>query len=204
MAEITIGRNIYGQPIFYGIAADLAAKTAVINALAEYWLDDGSRYQSNGAGGWKQTHAVGGAMLVSIAGSGVDGVLVTTSVSGTSHVRQEAALDGTAKTFDFGAAGISELSLAFFSEAQPATGVNLGELPASVAVTLFNPPNDTVRDAWLTPSDSLTTDSYMIVMSANKLYEPFRFSSPIRYVGMKRLFGSEVLTAIGVGTEVTA
>src|SRR3990167_1301242 len=63
MAERTIGKNIHGQPIFYGSAADLAAKTAVLDTLAEFWLPDGSRYQSNGAGGWIQTRIAGAGLV---------------------------------------------------------------------------------------------------------------------------------------------
>lgn len=124
---------------------------------------------------------------------------VTTSLDGISHVRQEAALGATAVTMDFGTNGIKQLKLTFASEA-----AGTAELPAAVAVTLFNPPNDAVRDAWLTAGDSLTADSYMEVFFADKENETILFSSPVQYVGMKRLWGSQVLTAIGLGTEVTS
>ena len=92
MAEQTIGINIHGQPIFYGTAADLAAKTAIINALAEYWLADGARYQSNGAGGWNQTHAAGGAAHVTSVTSSASALTYVTYSDATYTYYCEAAV----------------------------------------------------------------------------------------------------------------
>jgi hypothetical protein len=126
MAERTIGKNIHGQPIFYGTASDLAAKTAIIDALAEYRLPDGSRYQSNGAGGWTQTHAAGGAALVNLRDSsgteitsfgnaGAPGTLVATEISNP--------LSGTRTTLYF--TGATSFFASFYEYTATATAKEL-------------------------------------------------------------------------------
>lgn len=129
---------------------------------------------------------------------GVDELIphVTTTPGGVARIRQEAALGATAVTFDFGSPGISALKLSAASEA-----AGTAELAATVAFCI-DPPSDATRDAWLTAGDSLAADSQMYPLHADKENDTLVFTSPVRYIGAKRLWGSQALTLIGVGVEV--
>jgi len=140
MAERTIGKNIHGQPIFYGTAADLAAKTAILDALAEYRLDDGSRYQSNGAGGWDQTHAAGGAGLVTTAGfkpSSYTGK-ISSSEDGTTFAIATGATKLMLQSLDMAVAGTAEYAVVAFGTSAADAQANLtitGTTPNKIATT---------------------------------------------------------------------
>jgi hypothetical protein len=121
---------------------------------------------------------------------------VTTSPGGLARIRQEAALGATAVTFTWSAPGVSSVKLSIASEA-----AGTAELPAAVAYCI-DPPNDAVRDAWITAGDSNSNDSQLLIAFADKENETLVFTSPITKLGLKRLWGSQALTAIAVGTEV--
>lgn len=65
MTAREIGKTLEGGVIYFGTDAERQAMIDVVNAGArQFWHADGSRYESNGAGGWNQTHAAGGAALI--------------------------------------------------------------------------------------------------------------------------------------------
>lgn len=115
---------------------------------------------------------------------------------GLSRIRQEAALSGTAVTFTWPLPGISAVQLSIASEV-----AGTAELPAVVAFCI-DPPSVAVRDAWLTAGDSIAADAQMLLAYADKENETLVFSSPITTLGLKRLWGSQALTAVAVGIEV--
>lgn len=121
---------------------------------------------------------------------------ITMGPVGQARLRHEAALAGTAVTFTWASPGIRALKLTIASEA-----AGTAELPAAVAYCI-NPPSAATRDAWLTAADSISADSQMLVAFADKENDTLVFSSPITTIGLKRLWGSQALTAIAVGVEV--
>ena len=128
--------------------------------------------------------------------STVGAAYVTTSPGGVARIRQEAALAGTAVTFTWPAPGVSAVKLQIASEA-----AGTAELAAAVAYCI-DPPNQAVRDAWLTAGDSIAADSNMLLAFANVENDTLVFTSPITTLGLKRLWGSQALTAIAIGVEV--
>lgn len=121
---------------------------------------------------------------------------VTTTPGGIARIRQEAALAGTAVTFTWPSPGIRAVKLQIASEA-----AGTAELAAAVAYCI-DPPSQAVRDAWLTAGDSIAADSNMLLAFANVENDTLVFTSPITTLGLKRLWGSQALTAIAVGVEV--
>jgi len=122
--------------------------------------------------------------------------IITDAPGGISRIRQEAALGATAVTFTWPSPGISAVKLFVASEA-----AGTAELPAAVAYCI-DPPNQAVRDAWLTAGDSISADSNMLIAFADKENGNLVFTSPITTLGLIRLWGSQTLTAIAVGVEV--
>ena len=163
-------------------AARIAAETAV--AVGDIAIDgDTGNIFRRISGGWNQVSAAGAAH-------------VTTAPGGLTRIRQEAALGATAVTLDFGSPGISALKLSAASEA-----AGTAELAATVAFCI-DPPSDAYRDSALTAGDALAVDSQLLILHADKENDTITFTSPVRYIGAKRLWGSQALTLVGVGVEV--
>jgi hypothetical protein len=76
MAARLIGKTLQGAVIYYGSAAERDAMADIVDAGArQFRLPDGSRYESDGEGGWDITHGAGGVVLV--ANTGITGEAYT-------------------------------------------------------------------------------------------------------------------------------
>ena len=113
---------------------------------------------------------------------------------GTTRIREEIGLDGTAKTFDWSATPIKAVSIRVVNDT-----AGTAELEGSVAICI-DPPSTAVRDAWLTAGDSLSADSNRILLQGNSVTE-LVFTSPIDYIGIKVDDGTETHRVTMVGVE---
>lgn len=144
--------------------------------------DTGNTYEYNG-NSWIHTGTAGSTH-------------VTATPGGLGRLRHEAALGATAVNFTWAPPGVKSVKLLIASEA-----AGTPELPAVVAYCI-DPPSDAVRDLWLTAGDSIAADSQMLIAFADNENESLVFTSPITKLSLKRLWGSQALTAIAVGVEV--
>ena len=126
---------------------------------------------------------------------------VVQGFTGQARIREEAALAGSgaraAVTFTWPSPGIKSVTIGAFSEA-----AGTAELPAAIAIC-FDPPNTATRDAWLIVGDSISSDSQREIVKADAPPETFYFSSPITTLGVINAWGTQVLTVIASGTEVS-
>ena len=120
--------------------------------------------------------------------------MVSTLPEGLQRIREKIALDGTAVTLDWSATPIKAVMIRV--TADTAGTANLGD---SVVITI-DPPNSTVRDAWLTEGTSLTADSYRIPIPVNGEII-LSFTSSVSYIGVKRDDGTGTMRVFAIGVE---
>ncbi len=119
---------------------------------------------------------------------------ITAGVTGILHVREQDALAGTAVTFDWHLTPVSAVELELSMEAATTPDIN------TIAYCI-DPPNDAIRDLWLTAGTALTTDSNRHVARVAAGSVLLEFSSPISFLGIKRDLGSDAIRVVASGVE---
>lgn len=103
---------------------------------------------------------------------------VTTMPEGTTHIREDLLMATTEVTFDFSATPIIACAIYLV----PIATVTNEYISAVVCI---DPPNDAVRDAWLTGADALTSDSNRIPVTMSMPPLEMVFTSSVSYIGAK-------------------
>ena len=150
------------------------------NVSNHVWVEDSSRPL--------------GGYWVRERGTANGAALVSTLPGGLQRIREKIAMDATAVTLDWSATPIKAAMIRV--TADTAGTANLGD---SVVITI-NPPNNAVRDLWLTEGTSLTADSYRIPLPVNGEII-LSFTSPISYIGVKRDDGTGTMRVFALGVE---
>ena len=192
MSAAVIGTTVTGHDIWGGTSADRTA-LGVKPALTQFQEIGGNLYESNGAA-WI-TKSISGAGLV--INDMVQGFIMGKRIVAT-HIREINVLTTTAETLDWSTTPIAGVSLVITQE-----GGGTAEYLASVAICV-DPPNSSVRDAWLTAGDSLTADSQRYGVPINQEGSLTFDGENISYLGIKQDGGTGNLRVFAVGYEVEA